>query len=344
MISKARSSPVFGSSAATAWMRELGQRASMQVLADALVDARVAPLDVEHGAHDIDVELLRRVLGAGDDVVGDLEDELGELGLVKAGFAKVLQILRIDRRVGDEPARQARQRRLAGSIGVVGLLERMHEAAQVVVGVVGDVRRHLRVAEIGGAAAVRIGAQRPQKVRLAGARLAVEQQDAVLRAGSAPGNDASEKVGEFAPRLGVHLGDVDGIGPPNIVLPGDRLLERREEPVRSGLRLSFLLLHQSMGLDVSVFDAHVVPDGVLVEDRGILEFLDVLFVLEVGARKHQLARPMSAGQHVLEVDLRETPFGVRGANRVPHPRDKRLAGPWPSLGARACRAKHTGGK
>ncbi len=136
--------------------------------------------------------VLRRVLGAGDDVVGDLEDELGELGLIQAGFAQVLQILRIDGRVGDEPARQARQRRLAGSVGVVGLLQRVHEAAQVVVGVVGDVRRHLRVAEIGGASAVRGGAQRPQQVRLAGARLAVEQQDAILRAGSAPGNDAGE--------------------------------------------------------------------------------------------------------------------------------------------------------
>ena len=71
-------------------VRQLGERAPVQVLADALVDARVAPLEVEHGAHDVDVELLRRVLGAGDDVVGDLEDELGELGLVEVGFAQVL--------------------------------------------------------------------------------------------------------------------------------------------------------------------------------------------------------------------------------------------------------------
>ena len=131
----------------------------MQVLADALVDARVAALQVEHGAHDVDVEILRRVLAARDDVVGDLEDELGELALIEARFAQVLQILGVDGRIGDEAAREARQSALAGCVRVVRLLERMHEATQVIVSIVGNVRRHLRVAEIRRAVAVRAGAQ-----------------------------------------------------------------------------------------------------------------------------------------------------------------------------------------
>ena len=54
------------------------------------------------------------VLGAGDDIVGHLEHELGELGLVEARLAQVLQILGVDGGVGDEAAGQARQRGLAG--------------------------------------------------------------------------------------------------------------------------------------------------------------------------------------------------------------------------------------
>ena len=127
--------------------------------------------------------------------------------------------------------RQARERALAGAVGVVGLLQRVDEPAQVVVGVVGDVRRHLRVAEVGRAVAMGGGAQRADEMRLAGARLAVEQQDAVLRARAAPRRDARQQIGELAPRLGVHLGHVDGIGPPDVVLPGDRVLEGREQPV-----------------------------------------------------------------------------------------------------------------
>ncbi len=94
-------------------MRQCRERPAVQVLADALVDARVAPLEVEHGAHDVDVEFLRGVLGAGDDVVGHLEDELGELAVIEARFAQVLQILGVDGGVGDEAAGQARERRLA---------------------------------------------------------------------------------------------------------------------------------------------------------------------------------------------------------------------------------------
>jgi hypothetical protein len=94
-------------------MRKLGERAPVQVLADALVDARIAALQVEHGAHDVDVEVLLGVLGAGDDIVGNLEHELGELGFVEARFAQVLQVLGVDGGVDDEAAGEARQSALA---------------------------------------------------------------------------------------------------------------------------------------------------------------------------------------------------------------------------------------
>ena len=53
---------------------------------------------------------------------------------------------------------------------------------------------------------------------------------------------------------------------------------------------------------------------------------------------------MGAGQHVLELDLGETPLRMRRANRFPDLRDKRLATAWPALGMGACRGEHTGGK
>ena len=242
---------------------------------------------------------------ARDDGVGEAQYEIGELAVVEARVAQRLEILLgDDRGVGDEPARQARERALAGAIGVVGLLQRVHEPAQVVVGVVGDVRRHLRVAEVGRAGAVRGGAQRADEMRLAGARLAVEQQDAVLRARAAPRRDARQQVGELAPRLGVHLVHVDGIGPPDVVLPGDRVLEGREQPIGRGLGGE---LPEFASIDEpstpNPRPARSARRCSCRESPTSSSSLDVLLVLEVGARKHQLTRPVSAGQHVLELDL-----------------------------------------
>ena len=90
-------------------------------------------------------------LGRGDDLVGERQDQLGELRLVELGLAQLVEIVGgIEHGVvADQVVGEARQRALADAVGVVGLLQRVHEPAQVVVGVVGDVGRHLRVAEVG---------------------------------------------------------------------------------------------------------------------------------------------------------------------------------------------------
>ncbi len=141
--------------------------------------------------------------------------------------------------IGEEPPRQPRQARLAAAVGIVRLLQAVHEPAQIVVGVVGDVGRHLRIAEVGLALAMRRRAQRAQEMRLAGAGLAVEQQNARLLCRAAPLRDGLQQILELAPRLGMHLGHVHGIGAPDIVLPGDRMLERLDELVSRNGFLNF---------------------------------------------------------------------------------------------------------
>ena len=86
-------------------------------------------------------------------------------------------------------------------------------------------------AEKGLASAMSAGAQRADQVRLAGARLAVEEQDARLARGAAPGGHRFEQGLEFLARLGVDDLDIDGVGAPDVVLPGDGMLERGREPV-----------------------------------------------------------------------------------------------------------------
>src|SRR5262249_53904405 len=94
-----------------------------------------------------------------------------------------------------------------------------------IVGVVCHVGRHLRIAEVGLALAMGGGAQRTQKMRLSSARLAVEQENSRMRSGAAAARDRGQKLVELAARLEMHLGDIDGVGPPDIVLPGDAVLK-----------------------------------------------------------------------------------------------------------------------
>ena len=53
----------------------------------------------------------------------------------------------------------------------------------------------------------------------------MEQQDARLRRGAALRRDGIEQLGELAPRGRVDGLHVDRIGPPEVVLPGDGVLE-----------------------------------------------------------------------------------------------------------------------
>ena len=78
---------------------------------------------------------------------------------------------------------------------------------------------------------MRRGAQRPDQVRLAGARLAVKQQDARLAGGAALRGDGIEQPLELAARLGVHDLDVDRVGAPDVVLPGDGMVEHGRQTV-----------------------------------------------------------------------------------------------------------------
>ena len=89
--------------------------------------------------------------GRDDDLIGELQHERARAcrhrGVASRSASR--SVGGDDRGVVDQAVGQARQRALADRVGVVGLLQRVHEPAQVVVGVVGDVGRHLRVAEIG---------------------------------------------------------------------------------------------------------------------------------------------------------------------------------------------------
>jgi hypothetical protein len=166
----------------------------------------------------------------------------------------------------------------------------MHEAAQIEIGVVLHVRRHLRVAEIALARAMRIRSQRAQKMCLSGARLAVEQQDAILHVIPAAGRNGGQQVVEFLARLGMDLRHIDGVGAPQIVFPGYRMLERLAQLVGRE-RVSERRLFEGSAFNThfepkmpSILDAHKVPDGILIEDLGILERFEIAAVFEISGR------------------------------------------------------------
>ena len=142
------------------FMRDRRQLPAVQILAHALIDARIAALQIEKRAHDIDVELARLEFFAGDDLVGEAQDQPRQLLVVERRVAQLVEIFRRDDLgIEHHAVRQPRQRRLAEAVGVVGLFERVHEAAQIEVGVVLHVGRHLRVAEVALARAMRVGSE-----------------------------------------------------------------------------------------------------------------------------------------------------------------------------------------
>ena len=155
-----------------------------------------------------------RELGRRDDLVGERQHQLGELRLVELRFAQLLERGRRRARSASPTRRLVRRASaaLAAAVGVVGLLQRVHEPAQVVVGVVGDVRRHLRVAEIGLARAMR----RWCAARGSGASCRRPTGRGTAGCAPAPGRaalrrvTASSSVGELAPRLGVHASTSTG--------------------------------------------------------------------------------------------------------------------------------------
>src|SRR5690606_15085044 len=73
-------------------VRQLVELAALQILPDPLVDARIAALHVEQRPDDVDIEVLVRERGAGDDVVGKREDQPGQTILVKARLPQLLEL------------------------------------------------------------------------------------------------------------------------------------------------------------------------------------------------------------------------------------------------------------
>ena len=198
----------------------------MQILAHALVDARIGALEIEQRAHDVDVEFLIGELRARDDFVGERDDQLRELVLVELRFRQLVELL-VTERGGGELVGQTRKTALALAIGIVRFFERSHETAQVVVGVARDVRRHLRIAEVGRAGAMAARAKGANEMRLAGTGLAMKQQHSCRRHAAVDLHHRVERTLEFRARLLVHGGHVDRIRAPDVVFPGDRVLERR---------------------------------------------------------------------------------------------------------------------
>ena len=171
-------------------------------------------------------------------VVGEFQHQPRQCRLVEVGFAQLFEVMRI-KHIGitDQMARQARQRALAALIGIERLFQRIDETTQEVIGVVADIRGHLRVAEIGLAQPMGAGAHGADEMRFAGARLAMKQQNAGLRGcrlGRATGHGLKQ-IGELCACLAVHQFDVDRIRVPDVVFPGDRVFERLAHVVEAGI-------------------------------------------------------------------------------------------------------------
>jgi hypothetical protein len=66
----------------------------VQILADALVDARIAALHVKQRPHDVDIEFAGLELVTGDDVVGEPHDETRQFGVVHLGVAQLIEVSR----------------------------------------------------------------------------------------------------------------------------------------------------------------------------------------------------------------------------------------------------------
>ena len=140
-------------------------------------------LQIEQRAHDVDVEVLRRRTSARRRSRRRVPAPSWRAA-PRSAWRRAASRARPASSTALSPTRWLVRRASPLSppvVGVVGLLQRVDEPAQVIVGVVGHVRRHLRIAEVGLAGAMRRGAQRADQMRLAGAGLAVEQQDARLR-------------------------------------------------------------------------------------------------------------------------------------------------------------------
>ena len=68
------------------------QLPAVQILADTLIDARIVALQVKQRPDDIDVEFARLKFVAGDDLVGEPQDEPRQLFVIERRVAEFVEI------------------------------------------------------------------------------------------------------------------------------------------------------------------------------------------------------------------------------------------------------------
>src|SRR5690606_38700049 len=84
-----------------------------------------------------------------------------------------------------------------------------------------------------------------------------------------------------------------------------------------------------------VVDTNEVQNSIFVGHRRVLQRLQVLLVLEIRTGEDDVARAMRFGQHGLELNIGDSPLGLRLPNDIRNMRNERLtvAGPPFSAGA-----------
>ena len=311
-----------------AFLRKIVQGAAVKILPDALIDARVVALEIEERADDVDVEIVVAEGGGGDDFVGKLHDQAGELVRLQRGFAQVIKGLRGQHAgIFNEAMGDPHQGRLAADDRIERLFERIDQTAEEIIGVVRHVRRHLGVTEIALAGEMSPCTERAHKVRFPCTRLAVEQQDARVHR-LAAGHEI-EHVLEFSPRVAVHLLDIVGVGAPDVVLPGDRMLESADH-LAGPLQFQRVNQHSLLALDTDV-----MPDGIHVFDRAQFQFGKLVLLAHVGIGQAQKPLPVRVDEQCLEARHVEAPVRVLHRDARPDVRDEGAAVSSPAFGTLA---------
>ena len=125
MISNGAALASIGLERGNCLLGQVVQLVAIQILAHALIDARIGALQIEQGANDVDVQVLVGELGRRHDLVGDAQHELGERGLAELGVPELVERGRIDYgRIADQTLGKPGERAWPALIGVVGLLQR----------------------------------------------------------------------------------------------------------------------------------------------------------------------------------------------------------------------------
>ena len=108
----------------------------------------------------------------------------------------------------------------------------------------------------------------------------------------------------------MHHVDVDGVGTPDVILPGDGVLEGRRQAIGKRRDMSLVAHESSIRIEragrliPSGVDANEMEHGVAVDDGGVLYVLDITFVFQIGIGQRQLTRAVCLREHAFELDFR----------------------------------------